>query len=70
MDPDTAYRYSGESYVLLQRIVEELTGTGLPALARARVFAPLGMTRTSFLFDDETRRNHSFGHDREGRPDK
>jgi len=70
MDPDTEYRYSGEGYVLLQRIVEELTGTGLPELARERVFAPLGMTRTSFLFDDETRRNYSLGHDREGHPDK
>lgn len=69
-DPGSGYRYSGEGYVLLQRIVEEDTGTGLADLARARVFEPLGMTRTSFLFDDETRRNTSDGHDREGTPDK
>lgn len=70
MAPDTGYRYSGEGYVLLQRVVEELTGKGLPELARERVSAPLGMTRTSFLFDDETRLDHSRGHDREGSPDK
>ena len=69
-DPDTEYRYSGEGYVLLQRIVEERTGKGLDELARERVFAPLGMTRSSFLFNDETRRNHALGHDPDGAPDK
>ena len=70
VDPDTEYRYSGEGYVLLQRIVEEVTGTGLDKLARERVFAPLGMARSSFLFDEEMRRNHARGHDGEGTPDK
>ena len=70
IDPDTEYRYSGEGYVLLQRVVEETTGKGLNELARERVFEPLGMTRSSFLFDEETRRNHSLGHDRESTPDK
>ena len=69
-DPDTEYRYSGEGYVLLQRIVEERTGKSLNELARDRVFEPLGMTRSSFLFDAEMRRNYSLGHDRDGSPDK
>ncbi len=43
VDPGTEYRYSGEGYVLLQRIVEERTGKGLDELARDRVFEPLGM---------------------------
>jgi CubicO group peptidase (beta-lactamase class C family) len=70
VDPGTEYRYSGEGYVLLQRIVEERTGKGLNELARDRVFGPLNMTRSSFLFDAEIRRNYSLGHDREGSPDK
>jgi CubicO group peptidase (beta-lactamase class C family) len=70
LDPDTEYRYSGEGYVLLQRVVEAMTGQGLDELARERVFEPLGMTRTSFLFDDATRENHARGHDPDGRPDK
>jgi CubicO group peptidase (beta-lactamase class C family) len=69
-DPGTEYRYSGEGYVLLQRIVEERTGKGLNELATDRVFGPLGMTRSSFLFDAEIRRDYSLGHDREGSPDK
>ena len=70
VDPRTEYRYSGEGYVLLQRIVEEMTGQGLSELARERVFAPLGMARSGFLFDSEARSNHSRGHNREGSPDK
>ena len=70
VDPDTEYRYSGEGYVLLQRVVETITGQGLDELARERVFDPLGMTRSSFLFDDDIRRNHALGHDRDGSPDK
>ncbi len=70
VDPGTTYRYSGEGYVLLQRIVEEKTGKGLNALASESVFEPLGMNRSSFLFDTEIRRNYARGHNREGRPDK
>ena len=69
-DPGTEYRYSGEGYVLLQRIVEEKTGKGLDELARERVFDPLGMARSSFLFDADVRRDYALGHDREGSPDK
>ncbi len=69
-DPDTEYRYSGEGYVLLQRIVEERTGKGLRELARERVFEPLGMARSSFLFDPGIRANYSLGHDGEGNPEK
>ena len=70
LDPGTEYLYSGEGYVLLQRIVEELTGKSLVELARERVFEPLGMARSSFLFDAEMRTNYSLGHDGEGVPDK
>jgi CubicO group peptidase (beta-lactamase class C family) len=69
-DPGTEYLYSGEGYVLLQRIVEEITGKSLIELARERVFEPLGMSRTSFLFDTEMRTDYSLGHDGEGNPDK
>ena len=69
-DPATGYHYSGEGYVLLQRVVQEMTGEGLNELAKARVFDPLAMARSSFLFDAETRENYALGHDRDGNPDK
>jgi CubicO group peptidase (beta-lactamase class C family) len=70
LDPDTEYRYSGEGYVLLQRVVEEKTGKRLTELARQIVFDPLGMTSSSFRFNEDTRRNHASGHDGEGVADK
>jgi CubicO group peptidase (beta-lactamase class C family) len=69
-DPGTGYRYSGEGFVLLQRIVEETTGQALNELARERVFGPLGMTRSSVVFDADMERNYARGHNREGSPDK
>jgi CubicO group peptidase (beta-lactamase class C family) len=69
-DPNTEYRYSGEGYLLLQRVVQERTGIELTELAKERVFDPLGMTRTSFLFDSRMRLDYAYGHDREGNPDK
>ncbi len=48
--PGEVFRYSGEGYVLLQKIIKERTGKELNALANEKIFEPLGMTRSSFLF--------------------
>jgi CubicO group peptidase (beta-lactamase class C family) len=69
-DPGTEYRYSGEGYVLLQRVIEQYTSTRVGELIRRRVFRPLGMDRSRFLFDVEVRANSSYGHDADGVPDK
>ena len=50
-DPGTAFSYSGEGYALLQFLLEKRTGRDLATLARERVFAPLGMARSSFLWE-------------------
>ncbi|MGV8038953.1 MAG: serine hydrolase domain-containing protein [Thermoanaerobaculaceae bacterium] len=50
-DPGSAFSYSGEGYYLLQFVLEKKTGRDLQALARERVFAPLGMTHSSFLWE-------------------
>ena len=69
-DPGTEYRYSGEGYVLLQRIVEERTGKDLASLVAEIVFGPLDMTYSSVAFDAERGLNYAFGHNREGTADK
>ncbi|HEX2208379.1 MAG TPA: serine hydrolase domain-containing protein [Longimicrobium sp.] len=49
-EPGARFSYSGEGFAFLQRIVESLTGRALPVLARERVFAPLGMQASSFVW--------------------
>lgn len=49
--------YSCMGYILLQKILERISGKGLDALARELVFEPLGMDATGYLpFGDN--RNH------------
>jgi len=50
-EPGTRFGYSGEGYQLLQLVVEERTGRTVNDLAREKVFEPLGMANTSFLWE-------------------
>lgn len=43
-DPGTGYRYSNANYVLLGRLVEQVTGTTVDAAISARVLQPLGIS--------------------------
>jgi CubicO group peptidase (beta-lactamase class C family) len=51
--PGEKFLYSGEGYLYLQFVVEHITGQDLATLARERVFRPLGMTRSSYVWRDE-----------------
>ncbi len=62
-DPGARFNYSGEGIALLQLVVEEVTGRGLEELAQDRIFDPLGMTRTSYVWQDEFEDNHAVPHD-------
>lgn len=48
--PGSKFSYSGEGYFFLQRVVEKLTGKGLARLARERVFVPLGMKSSGYIW--------------------
>lgn len=61
-EPGERFRYSGEGYVLLQRVLEAITGEPLDRLAERLVFDPLGMTRTSFIWRAEFAANAAIGH--------
>jgi CubicO group peptidase (beta-lactamase class C family) len=49
-DPGQKWSYSGEGYVLLQRVVETISGASLQDFVQRSVFAPLGMTHSSFIW--------------------
>ncbi|HEX6049944.1 MAG TPA: serine hydrolase domain-containing protein [Gemmatimonadaceae bacterium] len=51
--PGSRFSYSGEGFFFLQRVAEKLTGKGLSRLARERVFEPLGMRSSSFIWRPE-----------------
>ena len=50
-NPGEEFSYSGEGYYLLQFLLEKKTGRNLAALAEEKVFEPLGMARSSFLWE-------------------
>jgi CubicO group peptidase (beta-lactamase class C family) len=66
--PGSRYAYSGEGVSLLQFVIEQLTDTGVQELAAERVFRPLGMTRTSYVWEERFEDNFAVGHDLLGSP--
>jgi CubicO group peptidase (beta-lactamase class C family) len=46
--PGSQWRYSGDGYLVAQALMEDASGVAFPDLMRARVFGPLGMTRSTF----------------------
>jgi CubicO group peptidase (beta-lactamase class C family) len=61
--PGERFGYSGEGIALLQMVVEEVTGRGLEDLARERVFDPLEMNSTSYVWHDRFEENLAVPHD-------
>ena len=51
-EPGTRFAYSGEGIDLLQLVVETITNIPLEELMQKRVFQPLGMTRTSMMWQN------------------
>ncbi|MEP5937241.1 MAG: serine hydrolase domain-containing protein [Erythrobacter sp.] len=50
-EPGSGFAYSGGGYTMLQLLIEEVSGEPFTAYMQTRVFAPLGMERTSFDHD-------------------
>jgi len=66
-EPGSRYAYSGEGIDLLQLVVETITKTPLEELMQQRVFKPLGMNRTSMIWQSSFDSNYANGYDEYGR---
>lgn len=62
-EPGQRWRYSGEGYVLLQAVMEAVTGTPIAPWMQAQVFEPLGMRDSSLVWNSayEGRAVHANG---------
>jgi CubicO group peptidase (beta-lactamase class C family) len=60
--PGTRYAYSGEGLKLLQLVEEEITNKTIEDLAIEKVFIPIGMTRTGYIWHKEFDNNYAIGH--------
>ncbi|CAF2383076.1 unnamed protein product [Rotaria sp. Silwood2] len=48
--PGSVWRYSGGGYVLMQQLLEDVTGSEFPTLMQRSVLSPIGMNRSTFEF--------------------
>ena len=65
-DPGSRFAYSGEGFVLLSRVLEQRTNTAFVRLMREELFEPLGMSRSSFLWNESLGANMARPHSSRG----
>lgn len=63
-EPGTKFRYSGEGFYYLQRCVEKITGMGCEVFMQERVFKPLGMNSSTYLWRADAGERLVSGHRR------
>ena len=66
--PGTRFSYSGEGYIYLQKVVEQITGKPLNDYMTEAVFKPLGMTSSSYIWRPTFDALTASGHDENGKP--
>ncbi|BAZ41203.1 beta-lactamase [Calothrix sp. NIES-4101] len=66
--PGTKFSYSGEGYLYLQKVVEEITQQSLHEYLRNTILTPLGMSSSSYIWLPDYQSTASYGHDRQGKP--
>jgi len=60
--PGTVYSYSGEGIMLSQWLIEHITKKDIEDLAKEKVFKPLQMNNTDYLWRNEFKEHFCYGH--------
>ncbi len=68
--PGKGYKYSGGGYLVVQQLIEDVTGKPLSELAKAIIFDKLDMANSAFesRLPDRTLPQAATGHNRNGKP--
>ncbi len=66
-NPGEKFSYSGEGFVYLQRVVEQLTKQPLHSYLRKEIFEPFAMQSSSFIWLDQYTSITAYGHDPQGK---
>ena len=64
--PGTKYGYSGEGFLYLQRVIEHIKGEELNAFMKPVMSEGLGMTDSSYVFEEDREQDYAGGHDSGG----
>ncbi len=64
--PGERFSYSGEGFLYLQKVVEHISGLSLEEYMQKNVFIPLGMTQSSFIWTNDSKKAN--GHNSDGNP--
>lgn len=67
VEPKTKFVYSDMGFVVLGEVVRRVSGKDVHAFSQESIFAPLGMTQTGYLPNDELRARAAVTEEREGR---
>ncbi|MCP5100279.1 MAG: beta-lactamase family protein, partial [Chloroflexi bacterium] len=69
LTPGKRFSYSGEGYMYLQRVLEQLTGKTGEAFMQEMVLEPLGMSSSTYIWSDKNQNAHlcAHGHDKNGK---
>jgi CubicO group peptidase (beta-lactamase class C family) len=54
--PGERFSYSGEGFLYLQKVVEHISGLSLEEYTQKNVFIPLGMTHSSFIWSNDSKK--------------
>lgn len=67
-EPGSRYSYSGEGLYLLQFVLEQITKKNFEEIAQEKVFKPLNLNNTSYLWQQKFDTNICLGHNENGQP--
>jgi CubicO group peptidase (beta-lactamase class C family) len=67
-EPGAKFAYSATGFDLLQRAVAKISGLPIEEFMRERMFRPLKMERSEFIWTERLAANLAGGYDRDGKP--